>query len=331
MIPRVTIILVFCALCGTTPTAAVNEPSPLALEATIALPNTSGRIDHMDVDLTRKRLFVAELGNGSVDVIDLTSRKVIHRIVDMDEPQGVVYVPNRDLLAIACGGDGTLRVFSGKDFSLRGVIHLGEDADNARLDPRTGNVIVGYGSGGLAIIDPAKPARLADIRLPGHPEGFQLQASTGQAYVNVPDANQIDVADLRSGNLVAQWTPTHLSSNFPMALGGGGTVAVAFRAPPRLVLFDPANGRILSITNICSDGDDVFYDADRKRYYVSCGSGAIGIFQATDTNLYPIARISTSWGARTSLFVPQLDRLFLAVRAGLLRSDASIQIFRPGP
>src|SRR5260370_42649241 len=66
------------------------EPAPpLVLEATIPLDHVAGRIDHMAIDLGRRRLIVAELGNGSVDVIDLTTAKVAHRIAGLKAPQGV--------------------------------------------------------------------------------------------------------------------------------------------------------------------------------------------------------------------------------------------------
>src|SRR5450755_3507554 len=67
------------------------EPQPLTLEAKILLGDVRGRIDHMAIDPIRNRLFVAELGNDSVGVVDLASGKVIHRIAELTEPQGVAY------------------------------------------------------------------------------------------------------------------------------------------------------------------------------------------------------------------------------------------------
>jgi hypothetical protein len=43
-----------------------------------------------------------------------------------------------------------------------------------------------------------------------------------------------------------------------------------------------------------------------------------------------LARVPTVSGARTSLFVPELDRLFVAVRAGS-NEPAAIWVFRPIP
>jgi YVTN family beta-propeller protein len=109
---------------------AADPAPPLTLEQTIPLHNVSGRIDHMAVDLDRKRVFVAELGNGTVDVVDLATATVIHRIGGLHEPQGIGYAPARDVVAVASAGDGSVRFFNGGDFAPAGVVELGEDADN---------------------------------------------------------------------------------------------------------------------------------------------------------------------------------------------------------
>ena len=303
------------------------DGAPLEPAGTIALPDTAGRIDHLAIDLKRKRLFVAELGNDTVDVVDLAARKVIHRISGLDEPQGVVYAPASDRLAIANGGDGSVRVYDGGDYAPRGVVKLDDDADNARLDPASGDAIVGHGNGGLAIIDLRQPERLRDVALPAHPEAFQL--TNDRAYINIPDAREIDVVDIGAGKLIAKWPSGALSANFPMALDDSGHATVVFRGQDRLVLLDLASGRIAAAVDTCGDADDVFFDGKRRRFYVSCGSGAIDIVALNQTGLRSVARVATSWGARTSLFAPELDRLFVAERAGLLGSNASIAIFRP--
>jgi hypothetical protein len=315
--------------------ALAAQESPLVLESTISLDHVSGRIDHLAVDLARKHLFVAELGNNSVDAIDLTTQKIIHRISGLNEPQGIAYLPQPDIIVIANGGDGAVRFYSGADFSPRGVVSLGSDADNVRVDPRNGHVIVGYGSGssgGLAIIDPLKPAKLADIPLPGHPESFRLSLSMGRVFVNVPDARQIIAVDLTSAKPIANWKPEGLRANFPLFLDEAEHAVIAvFRSPARLALFDMNTGAIVAGADTCGDADDVFFDERRRRIYVSCGAGLLDAFQRGPSGLSRLAFITTSTGARTSLFVPELDRLYLAVRAGLFGSSASIQIYRPNP
>lgn len=313
---------------------SIDFPQPasgtesLVLESTIALPDTPGRIDHMSVDLLRKRLFVAELGNDSVDVVDLGSEKVIRRISGLDEPQGVAYVATTDRLLIADGGDGLLKIYDGKTFELHKVINLGEDADNIRLGPAPSQSTIGYGNGALAIIDTAAATKIGDIKLSGHPEAFAFEAASDRVFVNVPDADQIAVVDLKRMRQVAHWSPPGLSDNYPMAAGSDNAIVTVFRGQSKVVAFETSNGNMIATTDTCRDADDIYFDAKRKLYYVSCGEGFVDVFAAP--RLGRIARIPTSSGARTSLFVPELDRFYVAVRAGLLfGSRASILVFRP--
>lgn len=311
---------------------AADTPQALVLEREIPLEHVSGRIDHMAIDLGRRHLAVAELGNDTVDLIDLDSSRVIRRIDGLDEPQGIAFVANSDLFAVANGGDGSVKLFKGSDLSPAGIIDLGDDADNVRVDRSAGHVVVGYGDGGLAIIDPVTHSKLADIALRAHPEGFQLSGDGSRAFVNVPDAREVASVDLRSGQQVAAWKMTGSRSNFPMAIDESGqTLAIAFRNPPRLALLDAQHGTVTADVETCGDSDDVFFDDRRARIYVSCGAGVVDVFEHGDGALRRIARVKTSSGARTSLFVPELDRLFVAARSALLGDDAKIMVFRPSP
>jgi DNA-binding beta-propeller fold protein YncE len=169
------------------------------------------------------------------------------------------------------------------------------------------------------------------LRLPAHPEGFQLDPKSSRIYVNVPDKRQIVVLDRTTNTQVAVWNPHGLRSNFPMAIDAvRDRILVAFRSPARLVAFNAANGAIAANTVTCGDADDLFVDAKRERVYVSCGDGALDVFDAAGDGFAPLARNETVSGARTALFVPALDRLYLAVRA---RSGepAAIWVYRPTP
>ena len=308
------------------------EPAPFALERTIPLKGVTGRIDHLAVDLTRKRLFVAELGNGTVDAIDLTTGSVIRRIEGLKEPQGLAYAPAADILAVASAGNGSVRLFHGADLAPAGTVDLADDADNIRLDTHTGNLVVGYGNGGLAVIDPAKASLIRRIALPAHPEGFQLDPDNRRAFINLPDARQIAVVDLDAGRQTASWRVPDLRANFPMALDAPrASIAVVFRDPARLIIVDVKTGKPTSTLATCGDADDVFFDAMRRRVYVSCGDGNVDAWQQQEDRFRHVNLLKTASGARTSLFVPDLDRLFVAARAGFfgLGSDAAILVLRP--
>jgi DNA-binding beta-propeller fold protein YncE len=308
---------------------AKSDDLALRIEAKIPLGDVRGRIDHMAADINRNRLFVAELGNNTVGIVDVGEGKVLQVLSGMKEPQGVGYLPSTDTLYVANGGDGSLRLFQGPNYTANGRIDFGNDADNIRVDQSNQRVVVGYGAGALAVIDGAKTNKTGEVRLPAHPEGFQLEPGAGLAYVNLPNARGIAVADLSSGKVTAIWPVGGASANFPMALNGDAhQVLAVFRNPPKLGVFDNRDGSIVRMVDTCGDADDVFVDAKRHRVYVSCGAGVIDIFDARSYER--LSRIPTVSGARTSLFVPELDRLFLAVHAGG-GNPAAIWVYGPDP
>jgi DNA-binding beta-propeller fold protein YncE len=320
-------VVVAALLLGVLPSRAAS-PEPLELEAKIPLGTVRGRIDHLAVDLVRHRLFVAELGNDSLGVVDLSQSKRLRRIDGLVEPQGVAYVPAADTVYLASGGDGSLRRFKGDDLAPLGVTELGEDADNIRVDARAGRIIVGYGDGALALVDAASGTKAGEIALPGHPEAFQIETGGSRVFVNVPGARQIAVVDRDAGRQVATWKLAG-QGNFPMALDEAhGRLLVVDRNPPELLVFDTGRGELVARLPTCGDADDVFLDTKRERAYVSCGEGFIDIVRQDGDAYESLARIPTVPGARTALFVPELDRLYLAVRAE--RSEgAAIWVFRP--
>src|SRR4051812_39857455 len=179
---------------------AQSAGAPLVLETKIALGEVRGRIDHLAIDMKRQRLFVAELGNNSLGVVDLASGTVLRRIAGLSEPQGVAYVPFTDSIYVANAGDGSVRVLRGDDLAPIGRIDLGDDADNVRVDALRNRVLVGYGKGALAVVDPGSRTKTAEIRLKAHPEGFQLDETAARVFVNVPDAREIEVVDLAGGS-----------------------------------------------------------------------------------------------------------------------------------
>jgi DNA-binding beta-propeller fold protein YncE len=309
-------------------TQGAGEERLLALESRVPLGNVRGRIDHLAVDLSHKRLFVAELGNDSVGVVDLAAARLLRRITGLSEPQGVGYVPSIDALYAANARDGSVRVFSGDDYAPSGRIDLGSDADNIRIDPATNTVFVGYGDGAIAAIDPTTRKKISDTRLPAHPEGFQV-AST-KIFVNVPERRAIVTIDRASGQPAASWPTQNATANFPMALDETNQhVIVVFRKPARLAVFAMTTGERLAERDTCGDSDDVFVDAKRARLYVSCGDGRVDVFDA-QAPYQRRGRIATVPGARTSLFMPGLDRLAVAVRA-TAAGPAAIWIYRPEP
>jgi hypothetical protein len=292
-----------------------GESSALRFARAIPLPGVAGRFDHFALDVKGQRLFVAALGNNTLEAIDLAEAKRIRSVPGLGKPTGILYLPDLGQLFLACGDDGNVRVFDGSTFRIVKTISGLDDADNMRFDAKAGLIYAGYGAGALAVIDAAKAETIGNIKLAGHPESFQLERDGSRIFVNVPDAQHVAVVDRGRGAVMETWPMTDLKANFPMALDETGhRLFVGCRDPARLAVFDTIAGKRVTDIGISGDIDDLFYDAARRRLYASCGEGFIDIIAEKGVNRYErVERIPTSPGARTAYFSPELKELYLAV------------------
>ena len=296
--------------------AYAQPAEPLRLAGTVPLPNVQGRIDHMSIDIQGQRLFVAALGNNTLEVIDIANGKQVHTISGLREPQGITYVPGSNRIYVANRADGSLRIFDGASYQIIKTINYNEDADNVRYDPRENRIWVGYGSGALGTVN-EDGVKLGNIRLDAHPESFQLEMAGPRIFVNLPDSRKIAVVDRKTQKAIASWTTGGPRANFPMALDETNhRLFVVCRNPARLVVLDIATGKVISSLAAVGDCDDVFYDSALRRIYAIGGDGAVSVFRQQDADHYiDAARIITRKGARTGFFSSELGRLFVAARA----------------
>lgn len=299
----------------------------LKLVQKIPLPGVEGRMDHMSVDVKGKRLFLAALGNSTVEVIDLAAGKPIHTITGLGVPQGTLYVPQSNLLFVADGDKNAVFVYDGTSYQLvRSITNL-ENADNLRIDVRSIRtygvplVIVGYGGdtkGALRAMDSRDGKPMFEITLDGHPESFQLEGTPdGKIFINIPTAGHVAVVEQRKRRVTEQWPMPEFKPFYPMALDTTNhRVFIGSRVPPKLVVFDSKTGRRVGTVDGVAQTDDLFYDAAHKRLYMSGGEGEIAVFQQQDADHYQlVAKVPSVPSATTSFFAPEFNRLYVAAPA----------------
>jgi glutamine cyclotransferase len=309
------VLAIGIAAAGTCLAAAESGDSRIKLAQTIPLPGVEGRIDHFAFDAAGARLFVCALGNNSVEVLDLRKGERIHSITGLASPQGIAYIPKLDRLFVANDKGGICKIYDAKSFQPVGELNLQDDADNVRYDEATKKIYVGFGSGGLAIINAPDGKQVGSIKLSAHPEAFELEKNGKRIFVNVPNARHVAVIDRDQGKVVATWKTDLAFGNFPMALDEANhRLFIGCRIPSKLVVLNTDSGEIVAKIDISGDPDEVFYDSKRHRIYATCGAGKVDIIEQTDPNTYkPFTKVDTADGARTGLFVSERDTLFVAV------------------
>ena len=310
---RALLLVALCALSMMRHAAA----QPLELVATIPLANVKGRIDHLAVDVRGQRLFVAALGNDTVEVLDVAANRHLQSLAGFGEPQGIAYLPALNRLFVANGTANRVDVLDGSSLSPIKRVDGLDDADNVRYDGGARTIIVGYGKGALRFLKAESAEALGDVQLAGHPESFQLDAATRRIYVNVPTAQQVAVVDPQKRAVTATWPVRAARSNFPMALDAEHKrLFIGARSPAVLLVYDTAAGNMVTKVSIGGDTDDLFYDAQRRRVYVICGEGRVDVLRQDAADHYSLeTSISTGPRARTGLFVAELGRLFVAAPA----------------
>jgi DNA-binding beta-propeller fold protein YncE len=235
-------------------------------------------------------------------------------------------------LFVASGGDGTVKILDATTFEMLKTIKLGDDADNARYDLANNNVIVGYGSGALAILR-SDGTKTGQIGLEGHPESFQIERGGHRLFVNVPGKQEITVVDLDKGTVVGQWRGFQARSNFPMTFDQDGKRLFAgFRTPAQILEIDASSGAARASIDIVGDTDDIFFDAVRERVYVIGGGGFVDVLDVKQPDqFHQLAHVETASGARTGLFVPEWNLLFVAVpRRGTRNAEVRVYEVRAG-
>jgi DNA-binding beta-propeller fold protein YncE len=285
------------------------EEATIKPAQTIPLPGVEGRIDHMAIDSKRHRLYIAALENNSLEVIDLAKDKRIRSIPGLAKPAGVRAVQASGDVIVACGGDGTVRLFD-EDLALRHTVDQLPDADNVRLDPLETTAYVGFGEGAIAILDTAALMKGGEIKLDGHPESFQLETDGPRIFVNVPSAGHVAVLDRKERTTIARFPLKQAKGNFPLALDGG-RLLIACREPAKLLELNARDGKVIAAVDCCGDADDLFVDSGSKRIYLTGGEGCISVINADLKG--PTEKIPTAPGARTSLYDPTTKTLYVAV------------------
>ena len=308
-------LAVVIALAGNCLAAAESSGAELQLKQTIPLPGVEGRIDHLDLDAAGDRLFVCALGNNTADVLDLRKGERVHTISGLGSPQGLVYIAELNRLFVANDKGGICKIYDAKSFQTVGELNFKDDADNVRFDSAAKKIYVGFASGGIAVVNAADGKQIGSIKLSAHPEAFELEKNGERIFVNVPNSRHVAVIDRKKGEVIATWKTDGAFGNFPMAFDEANhRLFIGCRIPSKLVVLNTESGEVVAKIDISGDPDDVFYDSKRHRIYAICGAGKIDIIEQTDANNYKaVTKIDTADGARTGLFVPERDTLFVAV------------------
>jgi hypothetical protein len=322
--------------------SGTTTAQPLTLLQTIAMPEVpSGPYaDHMALDVKGQRLFTTPQAQKAVVVLDLKAGKVVHTIRGFVNPHAILYREDRNRLFVT-DGSGALVVLDASSYRRIRSIHLEPYADGIGYDPGAGALYVSNGGAEagkayslISVIDTATEAKVGDIRIEAPAlEAMVVNQGQQRLYVNMPDNNLIGIVDLKKRALIDTWPLKLARRNEAFALDAEHHLLYVGcnegDVRGSLLVVDTRTGKELQKLPLGSWVDSMSIDTRRHRVYASTGIGAVFSYErGADERVRPLPGTDTAVMARTSLFSPELDRLFVMV-PHLGWTSAKVLVFKP--
>ena len=335
------LLFVFALVAVGTP---AQVPGPLKLVQSIPLPGLKdGDFDHFQIDFAGKRLFLAAEDNSAIEVLDLTTNKIIHKIVGPKAPHSMAYNPeSKKLFVVDDGGPNQIEIYDGTSYQLLGTIPMGAHADASSYDP-VGKLFY-VGNGGkqakedfimLSVVDTTVGKKVGDIRIDGadRVESMAIEHSGPRMFVNLYNKAAIAVIDREKRTVIDTWSIAQEGrNNGSMAFDEADhRLFVHARDPGKLVVIDTNSGKVIATMPSGGMVDDAVYDGKLRRIYVT-GVPFINVFQKSDEGeRYDLlGQIPTAFHSITAILVPQLNRYYLAVNHHG-QTEAVVQVYEVVP
>ena len=325
-------MLAFCVLA-----AAAQKKLPLKLIATTPMPGFVGDFDHFGLDRKGNRLFLAAEEHKTVEVFNLRTGKRLHSIEGFGQPLMMAYLPESNQLVVTDGGDSAVHLVDCQKYKIVKTIKLGEGVDHGVLNPVNRLYYVESGGGSnspthvLSIIDTKSFQHVGDVAgLPGNSnEGMAIDRAGKKLYVNLTGTDEVGVVDLDTRQLVAKWPLPDAHVAHAIVLDEPNhRLFIATRKPAQLIVFNIDTGKVVASLPCVGVNSDMTFDVSRKRIYVT-GSETASVFEQRDADHYEhIAEVPTAYRAKSSIFVPDLKRLYVAVSGkGKPEAKLALQIY----
>jgi DNA-binding beta-propeller fold protein YncE len=330
------LLMTFCGV-----QSRAQEKQWLKRIATTPLPGFTGDFDHFTIDLKNKRLFLTAEDHQTVEVFDLDGKR-LHSITGFAAPHAMLFLPDTNRLLVTDGDEttGAVHLVDGKDYKIIDTIKLSNDVDGAFYNPVDKNYYVESGPGtdpsshALNIIDPQKFKLVGVITLPGkHSEAMAIDRAGDKMYVNLSTAVTVGVIDLKSRKLIAQWPiPDAKVPNSMVLDEPNRRLLIATRNPAKFFAYNIDTGKVVTTVDCAEMNDDMWFDARHKHFYVT-GTEELSIIEQIDADHYRrVMNVPTGYRAKTSLLVPSLNRLYVAVSGkGKPNPEMAVQVYEVLP
>jgi DNA-binding beta-propeller fold protein YncE len=297
---------------------------------------TGGDFDHFAVDLSRSRLYVSAEKYGSIEVFQLPNGEHVASVEAVAKsPHKILLANGGKELLIADAGDSNVKVVDTHTFEVRKVIPLEPQPDSGVADRMNRIFYVGNGgsqshrdSAYISMISLADDSVIGRIDVPaGQLKAMVIDHATQRLFVNMRDKNEIGVIDLNTRKLTNVWHVPGPSRNSAMAFDPKtGRLFIGARNPGKLFVMDASNGLVMQSLDIVDISDDMTFDPQHHRLYVT-GAAGLDVVKQDGADHYAVEQHIDTLGGKTSIYVPSLKRFYVVHTKGPQAAEAGLQVF----
>jgi len=325
---------------------AVHHTPPVTLVAWTPLPGIEGDFDFLVLDSKRNHVIIAAEEHHTLEVFDAATGAHLQSVPGVKTPHTLAYVPEKDEILVADGGDSSTLFFSAADFRQVDRVPLIDGSVTGKTDSPD----VGYydaprhtfyiGNGGksanlsyseITAIDVENHKITGRIRVEGaNLEAIAVDEKADWLYVNIRDQKKIGVVDLKAMKVVDTWTAPDLNLNTSMAIDTANhRLFVVGRKPGIVYAFDTATGKVVEQQPCMNIADGIAWDPASKRIYIFASQGMSVLHQESADHYTLLTNLPTN-GGKTGLFVPETKQLFV-VHPKTSIDDAGLLVYRVNP
>jgi DNA-binding beta-propeller fold protein YncE len=275
---------------------------PLRAHPPIEIPESRGNFTSLAVDDEKRRLLLAHTGNGTLDVVDLNTEKLLKQI-KTGSAVGVAVDAKRNRYYVSVDREEKLVFIDRENLEVVAELSLPGPADALVPGPAGVNRLFVCRQDGeqLWVIDPEARKIVSTLPVPFGPRAIAAEDATSRIYVSTTTDDSIQVISAADNNstIGGAWLTTPARKARAMALDARGKRLFVAGVNGRLAVLNSDDGKLLHSLNLATGVEKVAFDPGKERLYCPSASGRMTVFDTSNSAVRPIGDVATANGAKS--------------------------------
>jgi hypothetical protein len=159
-----------------------------------------------------------------------------------------------------------------------------------------------------------------------HTEALAVEDQGSRIFINQTDKNLLDVVDKTTHAIKAKWPIKEAEQNAPIAYDEATKrLFVVTRKPGKLIVVNADTGATVQVFDAPMRVDQVLWDPVNRRIFACGGDGHLLVVEQDDADHYrALPLVATPPASKTGVYVPSLNRLYLAASPGETKNMAEL-------